>query len=117
GKYGEFLGCSGYPKCRMIVNIPKEGDNQAESEGIPCLREGCTGKIVQKFSRRGPFYGCSRYPDCNYILPGKPLDRKCPKCGSLLVQKEWRGIPQGIKCVNESCDYKEAAPKKEAVAQ
>jgi len=117
GKYGEFLGCSGYPKCRMIVNIPKEGDNQAESEGIPCLREGCTGKIVQKFSRRGPFYGCSRYPDCNYILPGKPLDRKCPKCGSLLVQKEWRGIPQGIKCVNESCDYKEATPKKEAVAQ
>lgn len=114
GKYGEFLGCSGFPKCKMIVNIPKEGDNQAD---IPCLREGCTGKIVQKFSRGGPFYGCSRYPDCDYILPGKPLDRKCPKCGSLLVQKEWRGIPQGIKCVNESCDYKEALPKTEVAGQ
>jgi DNA topoisomerase-1 len=69
--------------------------------------------IVQKFSRRGAFYGCDRYPECDYVLPGKPLDRNCPLCGSILVQKEWRGIPQGIKCVNENCGYTEPCPKEE----
>ena len=109
---GEFLGCSGYPKCKTIVNLqPKE-----EEEGIPCPVEGCTGQIVQKFSRRGPFYGCNRYPQCSYILPGKPLDRKCPKCDGILVEKQWRGKPQGVKCVSEDCDYKESAkPAEEKV--
>ena len=103
GKFGEFLGCSGYPKCRTIINL-----QQKEEAGIPCPVEGCTGQIVQKFSRRGPFYGCNRYPQCSYILPGKPLDRKCPKCGGILVEKQWRGKPQGVKCISEDCDYKES---------
>lgn len=110
GKYGEFLGCSGYPKCRTIINIRKEG----EGEGILCPVEGCTGHIVQKFSRMGPFYGCDRYPECKFILPGKPLDRKCPKCSSMLIEKQYRGKPQGVKCTKEDCDYKEAAPKEGA---
>ena len=103
GKFGEFLGCSAYPKCKTIVNLNKE------EGGIPCPVEGCTGQIVQKFSRRGPFWGCNRYPECSYILPGKPLERKCPKCGGMLVEKQWHGQAQGVKCVSETCDYKESA--------
>jgi DNA topoisomerase-1 len=113
GKFGDFFGCSGYPKCRTVISIPKENNEGAVAKSIPCPREGCTGMIVQKFSRRGAFYGCDRYPECDYVLPGKPLDRNCPLCGSILVQKEWRGIPQGIKCVNENCGYTEPCPKEE----
>ena len=110
GKYGDFLGCSGYPKCKTIINIKKESD-EADA---PCPVEGCTGHIVQKFSKRGPFWGCDRYPDCKTILPGKPLDRKCPQCSGMLVEKQYKGESQGIKCIAEGCDYKEAAPKSEA---
>ncbi len=113
GKYGEFLGCSGYPKCKTIINIPKEG----EGEGTPCPNEGCTGHIVQKFSRMGPFYGCDRYPDCKLILPGKPLDRKCPTCGGMLVEKQYRGKPQGVKCTKEGCDYKESPEAAESLSE
>ncbi|MDI6829310.1 MAG: topoisomerase DNA-binding C4 zinc finger domain-containing protein, partial [Armatimonadota bacterium] len=92
GKLGEFLGCSGYPKCKYIVNIPKD-------LGIKCPIEGCTGEIVEKISRKGlPFYGCNRYPECTFASWDKPLARKCPKCGSMLVEKQWKGYPQSIKC-------------------
>ena len=111
GKYGEFLGCSAYPKCKTIINIRKEGE--PDGPAIPCPVEGCSGRVVQKFSKRGPFYGCDRYPDCKYIHPGKPVDRKCPTCGGMLVEKEFRGKPQGVKCIAEGCDYKEAAPQAE----
>ncbi len=112
GRFGDFLGCSGYPKCKTIINIKKEGEAV-----IPCPQEGCTGSIVQKFSKRGPFYSCDRYPDCKFILPGKPLDRKCPTCGGILVEKEYRGQPQGVACSVKDCDYKEAAPKADVPAE
>jgi len=107
GKYGEFLGCSGYPKCKTIVNIPKPS-------GVKCPKPGCDGDVVEKRSKRGmPFYGCSKYPECDYVSWDRPLDRKCPKCDSMLVEKQFRGRSQGVKCSAEGCDYREAAPKPE----
>jgi DNA topoisomerase-1 len=101
GRYGEFLGCSGYPKCKTIIAEPK-------TIGLKCPKEGCDGDIVEKRSRRGiVFYGCSKYPDCDFVSWDKPLDRKCPTCGSMLVEKQFRGKSQGIKCSSEDCDYKE----------
>ncbi len=108
GRYGEFLGCSGYPKCKHIVNL-------AKPSGIKCPKEGCDGDIIEKRSKRGAtFYGCSKYPDCDYVSWDKPLDRKCPKCDGMLFEKQYRGRSQGVKCGNEACDYKEAAPKDDA---
>ncbi|MBI1884695.1 MAG: type I DNA topoisomerase [Chlamydiae bacterium] len=58
GRFGKFLACSGFPKCRNVKSI---------DTGIACPKEGCTGKIVQRRSKRGrSFYGCTRYPECDF---------------------------------------------------
>lgn len=66
-RFGVFLGCSDYPTCKGLVNIPKKGD--IPPENLPhCPAIGCDGKIVQRKSRFGkPFFSCSNYPDCDVI--------------------------------------------------
>jgi DNA topoisomerase-1 len=95
GKYGPFLACSGYPKCKNIKNINEDGGKE-----IPC--PACKkGKIVKKFSKRGAFYACDNYPDCKNAYWGKPTGDKCPDCGSLLIQdKEGK-----IVCSDKGCGY------------
>jgi DNA topoisomerase-1 len=72
GRYGAFLGCSDYPKCKGIVNIPRKGEALQESmegqERIPCPALGCPGHLMQRRSRFGKtFYSCSTYPECDVI--------------------------------------------------
>lgn len=68
GRYGAFLGCSGYPDCKRIVNIPKKGE--ASPQDLPnCPAIGCDGKLSQRRSRFGKtFFSCSNYPDCDVIV-------------------------------------------------
>ena len=97
GKYGPFLACSAYPKCKNIKNI----DNPADAKAVACPI--CQkGKIVKKFSRRGPFYACSNYPDCKNAYSGAPTGEKCPDCGGLLIDIK----DSGVKCSNRDCHYK-----------
>lgn len=120
GRRGDFLGCSGYPRCRFTQDIPHEG--QGESTGterppleeiMPCPEDGCGGTVVRKKSRYGDFYACNQYPRCRYALPGKPLDRKCPECGGMLVEKQYHGRSQGVRCMNDECGYRESPPANE----
>jgi DNA topoisomerase-1 len=70
GKYGAFLGCSRYPECKGIVNIPKKGEEASIPEDMlpSCPATGCTGRIVSRRSRFGKiFYSCSAFPDCDVI--------------------------------------------------
>jgi DNA topoisomerase-1 len=97
GKFGPFLACTAYPKCKNIKNI-KENDN---STGITCPECG-KGKIVKKRSKRGVFYACDQYPECKTIFPGKPLEEKCPQCGKIMVEDQ-KG---NVKCSNKECGYK-----------
>ncbi|RMF93757.1 MAG: type I DNA topoisomerase [Candidatus Schekmanbacteria bacterium] len=101
GRYGEFISCSGYPKCRFI---------KPQETGVKCLKEGCDGNIVQKKSRKGIFYGCDRYPDCDFAIWDKPINKECPECGShyLLQKKKRKNQPSVIVCPNEECGYEEA---------
>lgn len=66
-RYGIFLGCSKYPECKGIVNIPKKGEEIPEN--LPkCPAIGCDGQIVARKSRFGKtFFSCSTFPDCNVI--------------------------------------------------
>jgi DNA topoisomerase I len=70
GRYGTFLGCSKYPKCRGTVRIPKKGEEpMPEVEGEPCPAIGCEGTIRPRKSRYGKiFFSCSNYPDCDVIV-------------------------------------------------
>lgn len=92
GRYGEFVACSNYPKCKYIKAEPKE-----ETEICSC--PNCDGKIVEKKSRKGKiFYGCNNYPKCKTATWDKPTGEFCPECGNLLVEKKDK-----IKC--SSCNY------------
>jgi DNA topoisomerase-1 len=95
GRFGMFLACSGYPKCKNIKNM----EENKTSTGIKCPVCG-QGDIVQKRSRRGVFYACSNYPECKNAYSGKPLDEKCPDCGALLMEGK-----NGVKCSNKECGY------------
>ncbi len=70
GKFGAFLGCSNYPTCHGIVNIPKKGENALKPEERPdCPALGCDGKLIMRRSRYGKiFYSCTNFPDCNVIV-------------------------------------------------
>ncbi len=95
GRFGPFLACSAYPKCKNIKNIATPGDGPE----ITCPACG-EGKIVKKFSRRGAFWACSAYPKCKNAYWGQPSGKKCPTCGSLMV-KDKKGE---IKCSNRECN-------------
>ncbi len=100
GRYGYFIACSGYPECKNTKKI----DKQEEKTGVPC--PDCGKEIIVKKSRKGRvFYGCSGYPECNRAYWDKPTERKCPECGSLIVEKT--GKSASFACSNKECDYKE----------
>ncbi|HPI67207.1 MAG TPA: type I DNA topoisomerase [bacterium] len=157
GRYGKFLACSGFPKCKNIKNIKKEYDHENEGEkkepeitdqkcekcGSPMVKRAgkfgeflaCStypkckntkpldyssgvkcpdckvGEMVARRTRsRRTFYACNRYPTCKFAVWSKPVadpdskdgaGLKCPTCGSLLVE----GAKGKIKCSKKECDY------------
>jgi DNA topoisomerase-1 len=100
GRFGMFLACSGYPKCKNIKNM----EENKVGTGITCPACG-KGEIVQKRSRRGVFYACNNYPECKTSYSAKPLAEKCPECGALLME----GKNGGVKCSSKECEYEKAA--------
>lgn len=70
GKFGPFLGCSRYPECKGIVNIPKKGEKVYRPEDLPeCPAIGCDGRLTARKSRFGKtFFSCTNYPDCDVIV-------------------------------------------------
>ncbi|HEY3265865.1 MAG TPA: type I DNA topoisomerase [Armatimonadota bacterium] len=117
GRFGEFVGCSGYPECTftrpMQVKI-----------GIECPRPDCGGEVVEKKakSKAGKnytFYGCSKYPACDFTTFFKPLaDKFCPTCGYPLGEDRMGRRLLGLKCTNKACitNAKEAKEKEKEPA-
>ncbi|WP_146549374.1 type I DNA topoisomerase [Rummeliibacillus suwonensis] len=97
GRYGKFMACSNFPECRNTKAIMKQ-------IGVKCPK--CKeGEIVERKSKtKRIFYGCNRYPECDFVSWDKPINRPCPKCNGLLVEKK---IKKGIQVQCTSCDYKE----------
>ncbi|WP_144533374.1 type I DNA topoisomerase [Bacillus pumilus] len=101
GRYGKFMACSNFPDCRNTKPIVKD-------IGVKCPT--ChEGNIVERKSKkRRIFYGCDRFPECEFVSWDKPIERKCPKCENMLVEKKLKKGMQ-VQCVN--CDYKEEQQK------
>lgn len=75
GRYGKFIGCGNYPKCKHIESL-----NKPQDTGVDCP-ECHKGHMVKRQSRRGRvFFSCNRYPDCKYAVWNEPIDKPCPKC-------------------------------------
>jgi len=70
GRFGKFLACSNFPKCKHTKPF-------LDKIGISCTEEGCSGEIVRKKTKKGRvFYGCSNYPKCTFMTWNKPVDKK-----------------------------------------
>jgi len=101
GRYGKFMACSNFPDCRNTKPIVKK-------IGVTCPKCG-KGEIIERKTKKNRiFYGCDRYPECDFVSWDKPVGRKCPKCGDMLVEKKLKKGTQ-IQCVH--CDYKEQSVK------
>jgi DNA topoisomerase I len=105
GRFGLFLACPGYPKCRFTRSLQEESEQPA---GVPCPEKGCDGTILPRRSRRGVFYGCSNYPKCKFTLNYPPVAKSCPKCGyPLLIAKETKKLGKFLACPQKACDFTE----------
>jgi DNA topoisomerase-1 len=95
GRFGRFIACSAYPKCRHIKSI---------SVGVNCPQ--CGLPLTERRTKRGrTFFGCSGYPKCSFALWDRPLPEPCPRCGApYLVEKRGRGGIT-VRCVADGCDY------------
>jgi len=80
GKFGEFIACSKYPKCKYSRPL---------TLGIKCPDCGL-GELTSRRSKTGrAFYSCNRYPDCKYITNDKPIPMPCPNCGHAYVVEKY----------------------------
>jgi len=80
GRFGKFIACSNYPKCKFSKPL---------TLGIKCPECG-SGEITEKKSKKGKvFYSCTNYPECKYITNKKPIDMKCPKCDYYFLEERY----------------------------
>jgi DNA topoisomerase-1 len=94
GRYGEFISCSNFPKCKYSRNMKESKDGQkAEPEETNEVCDKCGSKMVIKNSRRGKFLACSAYPKCKNakpLTPPKEAKVPCPECGGKLLERSGR---------------------------
>ncbi|WP_457608435.1 type I DNA topoisomerase [Nitratifractor sp.] len=91
GRYGEFIACSNFPKCRYSRNL--DGTEPEKPEPTDEICDKCGAPMVIKNSRRGKFLACSAYPKCKNakpLTPPKELSVPCPECGGKLIERQGR---------------------------
>ncbi len=86
GRFGEFISCSTFPKCKYTKNLGKTEKKAQITLSVKC--PDCGGDIVERMSRRGKFFGCGNYPKCKFIANFEPTDKKCPECEGMMGKKE-----------------------------
>jgi DNA topoisomerase-1 len=128
GRFGEFIACSGFPKCKYTeqVESEKEDKEKKESESSNEICDKCGKEMVVKSGRNGPFLACSGYPECkntkSISVEEKVSETPCPECGGKLSLKNSRRgpfwgcenypdckfiskfEPTTIKCKEDGCD-------------
>ncbi len=97
GKFGAFISCSRYPKCKFIKEDEEEKKKKMTGVQCPICKKG---EMMERRGRFGIFYSCSNYPDCKNAIKAKPTGRICPMCGSLMMEGT-KTIPE--RCSNNKC--------------
>ncbi|KDN14984.1 DNA topoisomerase I [Snodgrassella communis] len=103
GRYGKFIGCANYPKCKYIEPLEKPKDT-----GIECPK--ChKGSLIERKSRYGKlFYSCNTYPDCDYAVWNPPINEQCPQCHwPILTIKTTKRRGTEKVCPQKECGYAE----------
>ena len=100
GPHGRFLACPGFPECRNTKPY-------YEKIGVACPK--CGKDVVLKKTQKGrKYYGCIDNPECDFMSWQKPSAKKCPKCGSYMVEKGNK-----IVCSETTCGYVEQKSKED----
>lgn len=95
GPHGRFLACPGFPECRNTKPY-------LEKIGVSC--PVCGKEVVLRKTKKGrKYYGCEDNPECSFMSWQKPSEKKCPRCGSYMVEKGNK-----LSCSNEQCGYVES---------
>ena len=100
GPHGRFLACPGFPECRNTKPY-------YEKIGVACPK--CGRDVVLKKTQKGrKYYGCENNPECDFMSWQKPSSKKCPVCGSYMVEKGNK-----LACSQTACGYVEQKPKED----
>ena len=92
GPHGKFLGCPGFPDCRNTKPY-------LEKIGVACPK--CGKEVVMRKTKKGRrYFGCEDNPECDFMSWQRPSDKKCPKCGGIMLIKGNK-----LVCANEECGY------------
>jgi DNA topoisomerase-1 len=101
GRFGKFIGCTGYPECKNIKPLHKP-----KPTGVKCA-VCADGELLERRSRRGKtFFSCSRYPDCTAVAWDRPIPAACPSCAAPFVtEKTTKRLGTVRRCVREGCGW------------
>lgn len=95
GPHGRFLACPGFPECRNTKPY-------LEKAGVACPK--CGKEVVLRKTKKGrKYYGCENNPECDFMSWQKPSEKRCPQCGSYMVEKGKKFL-----CANTECGYNSA---------
>ncbi|MBB5057492.1 DNA topoisomerase-1 [Granulicella aggregans] len=104
GQYGEFIACSGYPKCKYV---------KQDLLDVKCPKDG--GDLAARKTKRGDvFYGCVNYPKCDYASNLKLINETCPKCDSAYLLEVVNDKGTSYVCPNNHEALPKRRPKKGA---
>jgi DNA topoisomerase-1 len=93
GRFGRFLACSNYPECKFTAPF---------HIGFQCPVEGCTGKLVEKVSKKKKkFISCSMYPNCKFATNTEPVEGPCPTCGAPTLFS----FRKKTRCLRKDCGW------------
>ena len=102
GPHGRFLACPGFPECRNTKPY-------LEKIGVPCPICG-KDVVIRKTKKGRKYYGCENNPECEFMSWQKPSVKKCPRCGSYMVERGNK-----LLCSDEKCGYVEDIQKTKEV--
>ncbi|MBP6912024.1 MAG: type I DNA topoisomerase [Candidatus Pacebacteria bacterium] len=97
GRFGMFISCSRYPKCKFIKEDEEERKKKLTGVACPACKDG---EMMERRGRFGIFYSCTNYPTCKNAIKAKPTGRICPLCDALMMEGT-KTIPE--RCSNTKC--------------
>ncbi|MDP8314939.1 MAG: type I DNA topoisomerase [Candidatus Celaenobacter antarcticus] len=97
GKYGKFLACSAFPKCKNVKSLDENEKIVEVETGEKCPK--CGGRILLKNGKFGKFYACENYPKCKFTKPFT-IGVKCPRCGGELIERKGKKGKLYYTCSN-----------------
>ena len=97
GRFGMFISCSRYPKCKFIKEDEEEKKKKMTGIKCPMCKDG---EMMERRGRFGIFYSCSNYPECKNAIKAKPTGNICSMCGALMMEGT-KTIPE--RCSNNKC--------------